>query len=259
MTKIHVEIIGQGEPLVLVHGWGWHSGIWLPIVAHLQENFQLFLIDLPGFGKSPVLTSDYHFPAIFELLQPIIPPKAAWLGWSLGGTFAWWLAIHHPERVSSLITVATSPKFVSDPHWPGMAPEILEKFSQSLINNYQKTLEDFLTLQLRGSPQQDDLFQQLHPQLQLPQTALPALTGGLKLLHETNLRPQLKKTLCPSLHIFGQYDTLIPMRIIPLIQDELPNGQCEIIKRAGHIPFLTQAEEFLNVFSRFHNTYSHSI
>lgn len=252
MTKIHIEIIGQGPPLILVHGWGWHSGIWLPLVTSLEQDFQLFLFDLPGFGKSPLLTSNYDFESLFEQIQPLIPSKVAWLGWSLGGVFAWWLAIHRPEYVSKLITVASSPKFVSSPDWPGTASSTLEKFSHSLSNNYQQTLEDFLLLQLRGSPHSNSLLTQLKEQLlTLPKTALPALIGGLKLLIETDLRSDLKKTICPSLHIFGQYDTLVPARVIPFILEQLPNAQCEIIQRSGHLPFLTQAEEFLKVLKPF--------
>jgi pimeloyl-[acyl-carrier protein] methyl ester esterase len=152
--------------------------------------------------------------------------------------------------VTKLINIASSPKFVADTDWPGVPLSTLEKFSQLLIENYQKTLADFLELQLRGSTQQETLLKTLHQQFSdTPKTALPALLGGLKLLKETDLRPELYKITCPSLHIFGQNDVLIPAAIIPFIIQQIPHARCEIIKRAGHIPFLTHTESFLKLLT----------
>ena len=121
------------------------------VIRSHQRKFQLFLIDLPGFGKSPLLTDDYTFENIISLIFKHVPEKAAWLGWSLGGMIAWWAAIHYPEKVTRLITIASTPKFMSDSNWPGVSEVTLEKFSAALTTNYEKTLQDFLALQLRGS------------------------------------------------------------------------------------------------------------
>ncbi len=250
INKLHLEITGTGAPLVMLHGWGWDSGIWQPLVPILKKKYQLFLVDLPGFGKSPVLTTDYKFETIAPLIFALVPTKATWLGWSLGGMLAWWITIHYPEKVSRLITVASSPKFVCDKNWPGVENKVLENFSTLLVSDYQKTLQDFLELQLRGSPKRQELFDKLKNQLlEKKQIALPALLGGLELLRETDLRQDLHKIKIPSLHIFGGHDTLVPAKIADL----LPQGRCEIIKRAGHMPFLSQQEEFINLITEAKN------
>src|SRR6185312_10202812 len=110
------------------------------------------------------------------------PPESAWLGWSLGGMIAWHIALHHPKRVTQLITVAASPKFVSTENWPGVALPTLKKFSRLLQEDYQKTLREFLELQLRGAPKSAELFAQLQPQITHAPHALPALTASLNLL-----------------------------------------------------------------------------
>jgi pimeloyl-[acyl-carrier protein] methyl ester esterase len=251
MTGIHIERIGEGYPLVLIHGWGWHSGIWQPLIPILKNHFEVFLIDLPGFGKSADLGDAYTFENIAEQLLPRIPTSAAWLGWSLGGMLAWWLAIHFPERVSHLITVASSPKFVADHEWPGVSLTTLKKFSDALVNDYQKTLTEFLALQLRGSPQLEKFLPVLQQQLKnTPATALPALLGSLNLLYDTDLRADLKKVICPSLHIFGQLDTLVPASIAPFSEQQ-NKSICHVVGRTGHIPFLTHSEEFLGVVQKW--------
>ena len=56
--SVHVDIIGQGQPLVLIHGWGMHSGVWQPLVKRLSANYMLYLVDLPGMGSSRPVESD---------------------------------------------------------------------------------------------------------------------------------------------------------------------------------------------------------
>ncbi len=242
---LHLNVIGKGPPLVLLHGWGWHSGIWSPLIPYLADKFQLFIPDLPGFGKSPVLTEHYTFDTIASQLFKIVPADAVWLGWSLGGMLAWWVASYYPEKVTRLITVAASPKFLSDEKWPGVPDAVLKKFSTQLVNEYQETLYDFLRLQLRGSPKSNALLTELKAQLSpIEETAL---MGGLRLLHETDLRPQLAAIKMPSLHILGGLDRLVPASVMQYLQPLVPYGKCEVIKGAGHIPFLSHREEFLGM------------
>lgn len=242
-----MNMIGQGKPLVLLHGWGWHSAIWDPLIPYLCEHYQLFLIDLPGCGKSPLTISDYSFENIAQLIFPRIPDNCSWLGWSLGGMLAWWIAIHYPHKVNKLITVSSSPCFVKKDNWPGVPTSTLEKFSQSLLSDPRQTLRNFLELQLRGNNKSKLEFHLLENKMfsQLP--VMGALEGGLQLLRETDLRKDLHRVEAPSLHIYGSIDTLVPASITSTLKQETLHAQYEIISRAGHIPFLTHLTEFLTL------------
>jgi pimeloyl-[acyl-carrier protein] methyl ester esterase len=241
-TQLNIQVIGKGNPLIMLHGWGWNSSIWTPLITHLVDNFQLFLIDVPGFGKSPLLTDDYKIADVVESLLAVTPDNAAWLGWSLGGMIAWYIAIHHPERVSKLVTVAASPKFVRADNWPGVSLATLHNFSALLVENHQKTLLEFLELQLRGAPKNIQLFSELEKQIsQTNSLSIPALLGGLRLLQELDLRADIATLFCPSLHLFGSNDTLVPQSIVKLLQVD----RCKILNRSGHMPFFSQPDEFL--------------
>ena len=251
VASLHLEVVGKnGPPLVLLHGWGWNSDVFLPLIPRLTENFQLFLVDLPGFGKSGLLTNDYTFETVSALLFEKLPEKAAWLGWSFGGLIAWWIAIHRPEKVTRLITIGSTPKFTGDADWPGISEAALTQFSKALASDYQKTLQDFLELQLRGS-RDPALVTELQKKIAAtPDTVLPSLEKSLKLLCEADLRADLNQMTVPSLHFFGSIDTLVPVKAASLIQDKIRYGRCEIIKRAGHLLFLSHQEEFLYQFLR---------
>lgn len=246
-----MQVMGNSQPLVLLHGWGWHSGIWQPLLPYLAEKFQLFLIDLPGFGKSPLGNFRYQEAEIADLLLAHVPEKAHWLGWSLGGMIAWNIALHHPERVNSLITVASSPKFLHADNWPGVDTLVLKNFSDLLLQDQHKTLHDFLELQLRGSANKHELLPELKQIFSNTKFSPDALQMSLQLLQKMDLRAQLNKLSVPSLHLFGSHDTLVPTDVAALIAPQLQSGKCEVIKRSGHLPFLSQQEKFLELIFNF--------
>jgi len=87
---LHVESVGGGPPLVLLHGWAMHSGIWGPLVARLAKRFRVHAVDLPGHGHSAL-------PGPFTLDGALAAASAAFrnerrpltiVGWSLGGLVA---------------------------------------------------------------------------------------------------------------------------------------------------------------------------
>lgn len=247
---LYSETYGEGMPFVLLHGFGWHSGIWQPIIPELAKHYKVILLDLPGFGHSPA-PQDYTLSVIAEQLLACVPTPAYWLGWSFGGLVATWLAIHHPLQVKKLITVTSSPQFVQTADWPGMRLSSLERFALDMEKNYAATLNDFLNLQLRGSPHAAELNEQLRPLLSRYQLSASALQGGLRLLRSTDLRAELQDIACPSLHIFGQLDVLVPIAVVEHLRSLLPDARYVTIPRAGHLPFLSHKKQFLEAVVNF--------
>ena len=49
---LHIEVAGDGPPIVLLHGWGLHGGVFAPLVERLADRFTLHCVDLPGHGRS---------------------------------------------------------------------------------------------------------------------------------------------------------------------------------------------------------------
>lgn len=247
------ETAGHGPDLVLLHGWGLHSGVWDETAAALAENFRVTLIDLPGHGRSPLLSGHYSLTTLAQQLLESAPPHAMWLGWSLGGIIARHLAAQHPERVNKLILVASTPKFVNAPDWEhGVEAATLDEFVRALTSDYRSCIKRFLALQLRGSAHAAQTLRRLNDiAFRHGEPDRRALSAGLALLRDSDLRDELGGITCPALVIAGERDTLTPPDAQRFLAAHLPQAYLSVIAGAGHAPFLSHAPEFLRALNEF--------
>ena len=112
-ADLHIEVHGRGAPLVLLHGWAMHGGVFAPLVARLADRFELHVVDLPGHGRSRDSAVALEPDAVVDAIAARVP-VAPWLGWSLGGMFALRAAATRPARVPALVMVCSAPRFVRD-------------------------------------------------------------------------------------------------------------------------------------------------
>lgn len=261
MTKIHLETFGEGRPIVLVHGWAMHTGIWREFAKQLASNYQVICVDLPGHGHSETI-DPFTLERISEELVKRIPPSPSfskgwaggicWLGWSLGATVALDIAGRYPERVSSLILLAGNPLFTQTEQWPGMGVRLLDDFAGHLDKNCQATVLRFLSLQVNGMPDQKVLLKTLKTTvLECDAPDKKILQSGLNILKKSNLRPVLSQLTIPVSVILGGLDTLVPVTVGQKMQQLLPSLELNIIDRAGHVPFLSHSRETAAIISRF--------
>ncbi len=250
--NLHVETQGSGEPLLLIHGWGMHGGMWSRVVAQLAATHRVYSVDLPGHGLSTT-SAPYHLDALVEQLSARFDEPLTVCGWSLGGQLALRWAQLYPAQVEKLVLVATTPCFVQREEWSSaMAADTLQEFAASLLQNHALTLRRFLALQVRGSEQERELLADLRTQLFSrgePDTA--ALTGGLEILRDTDLREILPQVRQPALLLAGERDTLTPLAAMQYMKQALPNARLQAIKGAAHAPFLSHHDEFVQAVMDF--------
>ena len=150
MTALHIETVGQGADLVLLHGWGMHGGIWDGVRDALAAKYRLHIVDLPGYGAS-AQQDPYTLAALAQLVARCMPELAHVCGWSLGGQVAMQLALDFPRRVNKLVLLSTTPCFRQREDWPhGMDDTTMREFAHSLELDYVATLKRFLSLQARS-------------------------------------------------------------------------------------------------------------
>ena len=237
---LHIESIGRGHPLVLLHGWGMHSGIWHSLLPELTKHYQIILVDLPGFGRSSHVLLD--FEENLNELADKLPAKFSLLGWSLGGLIATSFALRYPERVSHLINVCSSPKFVAQDNWPGMSQSVFGQFESKLRQDFRQTLRDFLSLQLTKSQRGHykallDLLVE-HPPHEL------ALHTGLTWLSTLDLRTELELLAMPCLFIYGRLDAIVSAQQMQAMQQAMPHFTYKLYPKCAHLPFLTNQANF---------------
>ena len=242
--------------LVLIHGWGMHSLVWDDVMPGLLKHFTVRIIDLPGFGRSPVAKGDYDLDYLVTQVMAVAPEKALWMGWSLGGMIALRIAEQFPERVTALINVASTPRFIQGEAWKNAVPEkVLKGFYSYLLEDWEGTLIRFLALQCKDSESQKDDTRKLRELVYfhgLPATQ--ALRGGLEVLQNVDLREALQQLTIPTLYLFGEKDNLIPANVAGDIKDLNNNVEVAHIMGSSHVPFMTAPDLFLQALNDFFQT-----
>lgn len=250
--SLHIETHGKGEPLLLIHGWGMHGGVWGGIVPRLTEQFCVYVVDLPGHGRSPA-SGDGDLESIVHALAAEFSAPLNVCGWSLGGQIALRWAAQCPEQVRSLVLLCSTPCFVEQEDWLfGMAEKTLRQFATELEKNYVSTLRRFLALQVRGSEHERELLSQLRASLFAHgEPDLGSLRSGLEILRCADLRRQLPKITQPTLALAGERDKLTPPEASYYLAQSLPNAQVIEIDGAAHAPFLSHPEIVAQLLGRF--------
>ncbi len=237
MTQLAIQSFGVGVPLVLFHGWGFDRRIWhaiLPDVLALPVAHQLILVDLPGFGGSPMSTwSEFK-----ENILADLPTQFILGGWSLGGLFATRLASEAPHRVKQLLQIASSPCFIQNSDWPGISPELLDDFYQRFMLAPQETRQQFVRSQLgSGQPNMNSLAEY---------DQCSGLHEGLLALKSWDLRANVLNLTTPIAYLFGRLDRIVPYKTMTSLQNKRPQDHYTLFQRAAHMPFLSHRKEFID-------------
>jgi pimeloyl-[acyl-carrier protein] methyl ester esterase len=142
---------------------------------------------------------------------------------------------------------------VRDDSWPdGTDADVLDSFAVGLKDNYQKTINRFIAIQAMGSDHAREEQRTLRERVFRHGNPQPAaLEGGLDILRQANLRSHLAEIHCPSLLITGEHDTLFRRAAAEKAQALFPNASLSIIPGAGHAPFLSHPEVFLDSLLTF--------
>jgi pimeloyl-[acyl-carrier protein] methyl ester esterase len=252
-VSLHIETLGAGPPLVLLHGWAMHSGLWSGVLRELAERYRLSLVDLPGHGHSRELAAADLDDMVDAVDRHVQGEALHVLGWSMGGTVAMRWAGERPERVARLTLLSTTPRFLVDGDWPwAMAPALLEQFADNLRNNYRHTLQRFLSLQVQGSEEGRQALHALRHQLFARGEPAPAvLAEGLEMLRTTDLRSLVPMLRQPALIIAGDRDTLTPVGASRWLAGALTDSRHVVIEGAAHAPQLSHRARFLAALEEF--------
>ncbi len=248
MSGLHVEVAGSGPPLVLLHGWAMHGGVFAPLVERLRDRRTLYVVDLPGHG----LSRDSRVPLSLDACVDAIAaqvPRAPWCGWSLGGLVALHAASTWPQQVPALAMLCASPRFVRGAEPPGnswkygVSAEIFQEFARGLREDYRGTLDRFVALEAFGSAHAKDEIRALRAGLfARGEPAAQVLADGLGLLETSDLRAALPTLSVPSLWLAGRRDRLVDPRGMREAAAMAPVAEFQLVEHAGHAPFLTHAD-----------------
>lgn len=243
MNDLQVDIAGSGPPLVLLHGWAMHGGIFAPLVERLRERRTLHVVDLPGHGHNRASNVPLALAACAQAVLDVVP-DAPWCGWSLGGLVALQAAVAQPQRVSALAMLSATPKFVIADDWmQGMPAEVFHGFEAGLRSDWRATIDRFIALEAYGSDRVRDELRMLRDAVLAHGEPSPrVLAEGLQVLEQSDLRDELPRLRMPSLWLGGRRDRLVNPQALQAAAALAPQARFVQVEHAGHAPFLTHAD-----------------
>jgi non-heme chloroperoxidase len=254
-ASIHYQDLGQGRPLVFVHGWAMSGVVW-SFQQELAERYRLVFLDLRGHGQSGIgsdLSLDLMAGDLLALANELDLRDAVLVGWSMGAQVV--LQSFQPlrERIAGLVLVGGTPKFTSGEGYPhGLPPVEVKGMWLRLRRDYQKTMGDFFrSMFAAGEPDRERYQRIVHGIVMKGRLPEPEVAGkGLQVLADADLRDVLPQIDRPVLLIHGTDDRICPADASRYMAEKLPMARLQLVE-GGHAPFMVRPAEFNGLVERF--------
>ena len=254
-----IEEAGTGDPLVLLHGFTGRAANWRPLLPRLAERHRVIAIDLPGHGDSdaPVAVARYKMARVAADLVELLTRRAAipthWLGYSMGGRLALYVAVNHPAAVRSLILESATAGLANRAERQARraADEALAaRIARDGIAAFVEQWE-LLPLFAGLAHLPDETRAALRAQrLANNPAGLANSLRGMGSGAQPSLWLRLKGINKPTLLIVGAEDAKF-VALNQRIATTTPGAALQLIPDAGHIVHLEQPEPFLATVTDF--------
>lgn len=249
----HLGNTQSEQQIVFLHGWSLHSDVWLPLLPFFEKDYHITLIDLPGHGRSRSIEWPDDINKLIDQLALLIDKNAIVVGWSLGGLIATLLAEKYPQKINALITIGCNPCFVCCDDWPHAMPvAVFNQFEEALKSDAEHLQQQFVGLVCKDDEKVRTINKELKTLLfKYGKPDIASLTKALLVLKETDLRSRLKNIKQPVLHLFGERDVLVPVKMVDQLRLLFAEHQIKIMNGAAHIPFYSQPSLIAQEITRF--------
>lgn len=244
--QIYYEEHGKGDPVLLIQGLGYPSGMWFLQIPALARNFRTIVFDNRGVGKTDKPDEEYSIPLMASdaagLLHVLGVEKTHVVGVSLGGYIAQEMALSSPNLIGRLVLLATShggPRYfeLTKGLWEevaalaGLSPEEILRRGSILAaaeNFFQKNPE---LLDRSVSIRMENL------------QPLYAFTRQSTAAANFDSLPRAHLIRQPTLILAGARDRVMPMVLTQELAQKIPGAKLRVFPDAGHLLFLEKAQE----------------
>jgi pimeloyl-ACP methyl ester carboxylesterase len=224
------EVVGEGEPVIMVHGLGGSSRCWAHTLPALASRYRVFLVDLPGFGRLRRLhrrfTLDTAASWLGEWLRAADVGRAHLIGHSMGAFISAQLAAATPGLVDRLVLVSAA----GIPTGRSLG-DCIRRLPAGWRHRTPGTWRLVLIDALLTRPSV------------VMRTARALLTQ--------DLRATLGKIRAPTLVMWGADDPMMPVERAAAFRSGIPDARALLLPRAGHLPMITRPDEFNRALRAF--------
>lgn len=248
---VEYDVIGEGKPVMLVHGFGEDHTIWHDQVEALKSKFQLIVPDLPGSGRS-AFTGNVSMEAMAEVLKNILDElqvgECIMIGHSMGGYVVLAFAEKYPQMLTAFGLFHSTAYADSEEKIAARRRGI-----SFIMENGAAKFQEQSTLNLFSKETKDNMPELVSETVEKYTYFLPEpLVAYYEAMIERPDRTNVLKTFSrPVLFIIGKYDIAVPFEqaleqcYLPLASD------IHILRHSGHLGMLEEAPEANRILSAF--------
>jgi pimeloyl-ACP methyl ester carboxylesterase len=255
--KLYYEVAGEGKPLVLAHAGFLDSGMWDGQWQAFAKQYRVIRYDMGGYGKSDPLQGPIsRRDELYRLLQHLGVESAYLLGCSMGGELMIDLALEHPQMVSALITVNSTPSdFEMQGEPPAEIPQMIEAMQKGDLD---RVSELQLRLWIDGPYRQPEQVDPVVRQRAAQMNQIPVRNNTFAVADSQPTDPptppaleRLPTIAVPTLLIVGALDNAEIGRAADVMAAKIPGAQKVVIPDCAHIPSMEKPAEFNKIVLEF--------
>lgn len=247
------------QTLVFVHGFGTDQTSWDPVKHAFEKDYKLVLLDNVGAGKSdPNAYSPIKYNVLnsyandlADILDMLNLENAILIGHSVGSMVSLLAALKLPHRVSKLVLIAASPRYLDDPaegYTGGFTQQALDSMYEAMTTNYYAWASGFSAIAM-GNPDKPELGAYFANALSAirPDIALAVS----KVIFESDTRKELSKLNKEVLLLQSRKDVAVPDEVGKYLHKNIINSKLEYLDSTGHFPHISAPQEVIRNIQSF--------
>jgi pimeloyl-ACP methyl ester carboxylesterase len=260
-AEVNYAEIGEGEPIVFVHGLGGCWRNWLETLPHFGRTHRAIALDLPGFGDSPMPSWSIDMPAYGRLIHDFceklgIDHVAALVGNSMGGFVSTEAVIERPSRFERLVLVSAAG--ISFAEAEGRRLEAAVRLFEAAIAFLAGPRRAWLNrdrgrqfafgriFQYPNRVRPELLREQMEPGLQSP-----GFADAIRAIGGYDTRHTLPEIEIPTMVVWGLNDHVVPVEAAIGYHRLIPDSRLELFERTGHVPQMERPARFNAILDEF--------
>jgi len=247
---VHYEVLGKGEPVILLHGWLGSWGYWLDAMRVLSKDYRVYALDFWGFGESDRRRESFRISdfvnLVLDFMERLGIAKARLIGHSMGGTVALSIALQAPSKVKQ-VGVVSSPlegkslslllKMAAVPQLAFLAwsnPWFLRTLLRTMAPRTAKNWREWYQMLMRD----------------LSKTTLASFFQSINSLYKTDLKPYLGEINTSVFGIYGLRDNIVNPKQAEIVK-RIPKAEVKHMPHCGHFPMLDDPQGFNEALINF--------
>jgi len=248
---IHYEVLGQGEPVLFLHGWMGSWRYWLPTMEAVAQHFRAYSFDFWGFGdsdkQSEAHTIEEYVDQVLRFLDGMGIARCRLVGHSMGGMVSLKTAIEHPDRIVRVVTAGAVIE------GSALAP-LLKMTTNQLITRLfiRRSVVTGIWSRLMHNIRSgwNRWFQEVVDDSAKSDQA--AVWESVRSMRQTDLRPDLPRLEVPALIIHGARDDIVDPDQADIFEEiHVPAARVIVMPKCRHFPFMDEPEAFSRLLLNF--------